>query len=233
MRRVLFAALLSVIVGCSSSALRWTPQYYVVAEGDTLYSIAWRYDLDPQQLAAWNGLGSGKLIYPGQKIRLSAPSGGSTRAASSSSRQSGSGQNSKSAKNASTPPSPPARPARDWQWPTAGAVIATYGATPKTRSGIQIGGRRGQAVAAAGGGKIVYSGSGLTGYGQLVIIKHNDNYLSAYGHNESLLVTEGQQVNKGQQIARMGLGPGKRPLLHFEIRFDGAPVDPLNYLPRR
>jgi lipoprotein NlpD len=88
-------------------------------------------------------------------------------------------------------------------------------------------------VRAAAGGQVVYSGSGLTGYGQLLIVKHNENYLSAYGHNGSLLVSEGEHVNIGQQIAKMGLGPGRRAMLHFEIRRDGAPVDPVRYLPRR
>ena len=86
---------------------------------------------------------------------------------------------------------------------------------------------------AASGGQVVYAGSGLKTYGQLIIIKHNATYLSAYGHNEALLVTEGDRVNGGQQIARMGEGPGRKPLLHFEIRRDGKPVNPLAYLPRR
>ena len=86
---------------------------------------------------------------------------------------------------------------------------------------------------AAAAGEVVYSGSGLVGYGQLLIIKHNESYLSAYGHNDALLVEEGQRVNSGQRIARMGQGPGQRSMLHFEIRRNGQPVDPIRYLPRR
>ena len=96
-----------------------------------------------------------------------------------------------------------------------------------------IEGRRGQAVRAAAGGRVVYSGGGLIGYGQLIIIKHNDTYLSAYGHNASLLVREGQAIKKGQRIATMGEGPGQAPRLHFEIRRNGKPVNPRQYLPAR
>ncbi len=101
------------------------------------------------------------------------------------------------------------------------------------RNGIKIAGRNGLPIKAAEAGKVVYSGSGLIGYGQLIIVKHNDNYLSAYGHNRSILVKEGDQVTKGQNIAEMGTANNGNPLLHFEIRRDGKPVDPLGLLPRR
>ncbi|MDH3978014.1 MAG: peptidoglycan DD-metalloendopeptidase family protein, partial [Gammaproteobacteria bacterium] len=114
-----------------------------------------------------------------------------------------------------------------------GPVITRFGATNKTRSGMHIGGKLGQPVKAAAAGKVVYAGDSLPGYGQLLIIKHNSQYLSAYGHNQQLLVGEGDQVSLGQSIAKMGEGPGNRPLLHFEIRRSGRPVDPLIYLPRR
>jgi lipoprotein NlpD len=114
-----------------------------------------------------------------------------------------------------------------------GTVLEAFGASPKTQSGMQIAGRRGQPVRAASGGQVVYAGSGLQTYGQLVIIKHNATYLSAYGYNEALLVSEGQQVTGGQQIARLGEGPGRKPMLHFEIRRNGQPVNPLAFLPSR
>ena len=120
-----------------------------------------------------------------------------------------------------------------WQWPTSGGVIAGYGSSTKTRSGIQIGGKQGQAIRAASAGRVVYAGTGLTGYGHLLIIKHNNDYLSAYGHNDRLLAKEGDQVAAGQRIADMGIGPGQRALLHFEIRLRGEPVNPLGYLPKR
>jgi lipoprotein NlpD len=112
-------------------------------------------------------------------------------------------------------------------------VVADYGATARTASGILIGGELGESVVAAADGEVVYSGSGLAGYGQLVIIRHNAAWLSAYGHNQQLLVREGQRVRAGEQIGRMGEAPGRQPALHFEIRRDGRPVNPLDYLPPR
>jgi lipoprotein NlpD len=106
----------------------------------------------------------------------------------------------------------------------------TFGSTTGIGTGIAIGGREGQPVRAAASGRVVYAGGGLPGYGQLVILKHNDTYLSAYGHNSRLLVSQGQEVAAGATIARMGLGPEREPRLHFEIRRDGAPVDPLPLL---
>jgi len=111
--------------------------------------------------------------------------------------------------------------------------VATWKAGDPLRKGIKIAGREGQPVLAAEGGKVVYSGSGLIGYGRLIIIKHSDNYLSAYGHNRKLLVRQDQRVTKGQKIAEMGRANDGRPLLHFEIRRDGKPVDPLKLLPHR
>jgi lipoprotein NlpD len=210
--------------GCGGKAVRWTPDYHVVRSGETLYAIAWRHGLDHRELAAWNGLGDGSLIYPGQRIRLSpaAPAGGQSRPPPA-----------QSAGKAPATRAPPVRPVSGWAWPTVGPVIAAYGTTPKTESGIHIGGRLGQPVLAAAPGEVVYAGSGLVGYGQLLIIKHNETYLSAYGHNQALLVAEGQRVTGGQQVGRMGEGSGKRPILHFEIRRNGQPVDPVGYLPRR
>jgi lipoprotein NlpD len=213
-----------VLAGCGS-ALNWTPDYHVVRSGDTLYSIAFGYRIDERDLAAWNRLGEGSVIYVGQKIKLTG--------AASAGRNAGATKSASSGSSSPAPAKKPATPVTGWRWPTDGTIVAAYGSSSKTRSGIQIGGRRGQAVRAAASGQVVYSGSGLAGYGQLVIVKHNENYLSAYGHNESLLVFEGVRVNTGQQIARMGVGPGQRTMLHFEIRQDGQPVDPVRYLPRR
>jgi lipoprotein NlpD len=111
--------------------------------------------------------------------------------------------------------------------------VSTFAPSDPLRKGIRIGGREGSEVVAAEGGRVVYSGSGLIGYGRLIIVKHNDNYLSAYGHNQALLVGEGDQVTKGQKIAAMGLASDGQPMLHFEIRRDGKPVNPLRLLPRR
>lgn len=210
------------LAGCSS-LLRWEPDTHTVREGETLYSIAFRYGLNQRDLAAWNGLGDGRLIYPGQKLRLTRPAGGTVAARPAGQRSSG--------KAASR--SPPHTPVSDWRWPVDGPVIEGYAQSPRTQSGIQIGGRRGQAIRAASAGQVVYAGSGLKTYGQLVIIKHNASYLSAYGHNAELLVREGERVGRGQQIAKMGEGPGRKALLHFEIRRDGRPVNPQAFLPGR
>ena len=118
----------------------------------------------------------------------------------------------------------------DWQWPTSGRVIKSD--SPTARKGLEIAGSQGQAVKAAAAGSVVYSGSGLLGYGRLIILKHSDTFLSAYAYNERLLVAEGDQVATGQQIATMGLDNSGQPVLHFEIRKDGRPVNPMEHLPR-
>lgn len=221
--------LLGLIVGCSN-ALRWSSDTHVVRPGETLYAIAWRHGLDQRDLAAWNGLGDGSLIHPGQRLRLTAPPiKRRTRPATSANRKPA----PQPAGRPAAKPAPPASPVSGWRWPTPGGVIAGYGQTPKTESGIHIGGQRGQSIRATAAGQVVYSGDALPGYGQLLIIKHNADFLSAYGYNDALLVKEGDQVGAGQQIARMGQGPGRRPLLHFEIRRRGQPVNPAAYLPRR
>ena len=120
-----------------------------------------------------------------------------------------------------------------WRWPADGELAGRYADGDPTRQGIDVAGAAGQPVRAAADGVVVYSGSGLVGYGELVIIKHNDNWLSAYGHNRARLVNEGQLVKAGQQIAEMGHTGAARDMLHFEIRYNGKPVDPLQYLPPR
>jgi lipoprotein NlpD len=119
-----------------------------------------------------------------------------------------------------------------WRWPAAGQVISRFQANAAI-PGIDIAGKEGDPVMAAADGTVVYSGNGLVGYGELIIIKHNDSFLSAYGHNRKRLVTEGQQVKAGQQIAEMGSSSSSRDELQFQIRKDGNPVDPLDYLPVR
>ena len=214
-------------LGACSSALNWTPETHVVAPGETVYQIAFRYRLDQADLIGWNRLGSGGLIFVGQELRLTPPPGYSGSRSSSTA--------SSGSRSTSSKPRPPPRQASavSWQWPTAGNVVAGFGTTAKTQSGMHIGGKLKQSINAASAGEVVYAGSGLPGYGQLLIIKHSEAYLSAYGHNEKLLVREGDRVSAGQKIARMGEGPGQRPVLHFEIRKWGKPVNPMGYLPRR
>jgi lipoprotein NlpD len=229
---------------------------YTVLHGDTLYGIAFRLGLDPRDLARWNKLSNPDLIYPGQVLRLTAPAptgdgdGARTAASKASasrspaptkvrqqgekSRSSGASRSSSAAEDRADPePSRATAGSARWQWPGDGALVARFGDPASVGRGIDIGGREGDSVVAAASGRVVYSGSGLIGYGNLVIIKHDDTYLSAYGHNRRLLVTQGQDVRAGQRIGQMGLGPKRRPLLHFEIRKNGDPVDPLEYLPAR
>jgi lipoprotein NlpD len=232
----------------SKPAIRATT--YRVQRGDTLYSIAWRAGRDFRSLARWNRISAPYTIYPGQVLTL-VPQSRSAASRSASQQRSRSTAATRSqpapppAKPASTPsaqskakPAPRPAPAAAagplrWKWPATGALLSSYSAKDPTRKGIKIGGRPGQPVHAAEGGRVVYSGSGLIGYGQLIIIKHNDNYLSAYGHNAKLLVKEGEQVARGKHIADMGRSNEGKTMLHFEIRRDGRPVDPLALLPRQ
>lgn len=219
-----------------------TGDSYRVRKGDTLFSIAWRAGEDMRQLAAWNGIRSPYTIYPGQLLRLSPPKSTASKTTKSTQVKKKSAQK-KPLKQASTPtakdssktptPQPVTSGRLHWSWPTTGELISTFSAKEQTRQGIKIAGREGQVIKAAEKGKVVYSGSGLIGYGRLIIIKHNDNYLSAYGHNRQLLVKEGDQVAKGERIAEMGRSNEGKPMLHFEIRRVGKPVDPLRLLPKR
>jgi len=236
--------------------------YYRIKAGDTLYSIAWNAGLDYREVAVWNGIKPPYTIYPGQRLRLKAspparrtrfgatarvpnqhsqppakpakPTGGSRAkvpavAVVTKSQGAGASKGVKSEVAASSAGSG----GGGWQWPTEGAVAQGFSTRDATRKGLEIAGVFGQPVRAAAAGKIVYSGSGLIGYGRLIIIKHNKNYLSAYGHNRKILVKEGDQVTKGEQIAEMGRPPDGGPRLHFEIRRDGKPVDPEALLPKR
>ena len=132
-------------------------------------------------------------------------------------------------------PEPPAAAAGPddvaWMWPSSGKIVGQY--SESGNKGLDFSGRAGDAVLAAAEGKVVYAGSGLRGYGELVIVKHNATFLSAYAHNRKILVQEGQQVTRGQKIAEMGSTDSDGVKLHFEIRRQGKPVDPLQYLPRR
>lgn len=216
---ILIAALLA---SCSSTPER--PATYKVKRGDTLYSIAWRHRLDYQDVARWNGIRRDYVIHPGQVLKLYPPSG--RTAARSTPAQ----PKSPPASPRSTPP--PTGPPVRWQWPVSGGT-ATLTARPNGGQGLTINGLLGEEVRSAGPGRVVYTGSGLLGYGQLVIIKHNETYLSAYGHTQSVAIREGDSVAAGQRIATMGAGPQGTPMLYFEIRINGAPSNPLALLPQR
>ena len=223
-----------------------TSGFHVVASGDTLYSIAWRYDQDYRDIAEWNHIRSPYVIFPGQLIRLKPEPGRTQEPArtltvkpettQTKPQQPGPVAATKEVSPAVTtkttqPDKIIATGPVKWQWPAQGKILKLD--SPTSRKGIDISGTIGQQVRAAATGDVVYSGSGLLGYGKLIIIKHSDRYLSAYAYNSQLLVKEGDSVKAGQDIARMGQGNNGLAMLHFEIRKDGKPVNPLDMLPRQ
>lgn len=231
-------------------AERVTRGQHEVRRGETLYSIAWRYGWDFRQLAANNDIAAPFTIYPGQVIELtpktassrptSTPSAGAARGVATSQPPSRSAPSaSASGEDAPTParPSPPAASRTTgpiaWQWPADGAILETFASGQQGRRGIAISGPLGSPVVAAADGQVVYRGSGLTGYGNLLIIRHSDQWLTAYAHNQQLLVAEGDRVKGGQRIATLGSSGTFRHQLHFEMRRDGKPVNPLQHLPSR
>lgn len=204
------------------------PGWYLVKPTDSLYSIAWRYGLDYRQLAAWNGLEEPFVVKPGQQLVLIEPDELPPKPKKFT-------QIAKN-KSLSRPVvvkslTPEYNRVIRWRWPTAGKVINRFSANNLDQHGIDIAGKDGQPVYAVADGKVVYSGNGLAGYGNLIIVKHNDTYLSAYAHNRKRLVTEGTYVKRGALIAEMGVGKDNAAMLHFQIRKDGEPVDPVPYLP--
>jgi lipoprotein NlpD len=217
---------------------------YRVRPGDTLYSISRSQGIAVVDLVAWNSLPPPYTISPGQSLKLYS-SGENREIAASTSQDSRYSDEKKpaTAVNQDTvtgKTEAPEQPAvnkktrqvdgLDWQWPVEGKITQTFSPSDPARRGIKIAGKTGTQITAAGDGEVVYSGDGLVGYGQLVIIKHNRQFLSAYGHNQKRFVKEGDKVKRGAVIATMGEFKGKS-LLHFEIRRSGKPVNPKNYLP--
>lgn len=206
--------ILAFLAGCSNLAYEQQPVgVYVVRSGDTLYSIAWRHGIDHRDLARWNNIADADRIFIGQRLTLNSASVSQAAPRASGARQ----------------PASLAAPA--FSWPASGEIVARFGERGVLTTGIGIAGRLGADVKAAAPGQVVYAGAGLVDYGQLVIIQHSESWLTAYGHNQSLLVSQGQAVDRGQKIAEIGLGPGRTPRLYFEIRRNGDPLDPLPYLP--
>ena len=301
------------LVACSGSGKKWNPEDYTVKSGDTVYSIAWRYEVDPEAFAAWNNLDPSKLIKPGQRLHTRKPynfdaTGNRTYSNDSSTTSDSVKTEAKprysnkkmvtaqkgdslyalskrhnvsiarlaqlnqlkkpyiiqpgqtiflqplstasrvSKKTITKTTTPSTRKKSDvaratysqktkwpntvrWQRPVKGKIIKKFNHRRNDAKGIDIAGKLGTAIVAAGDGKVVYSGDGLISYGKLIIIKHNKSYLSAYAYNHKLLVKEGESIKAGQKIAEMGRKDKLSPRLHFEIRKNGKPVDPLKYLP--
>ena len=237
---ILIAILL--LAGCAGNRApveQRGPGWYTVKPSDTLYSIAWRYGLEHEQLAQWNGIGDNEPIFPGQRLRLLKPYNQSTPAVSAGAsivpqaddKGSDSAATASSSTRAGSDTAGMANPSA-WIWPTPGKPLNTFLATRLDRRGIEIAGKPGQAVVAMADGKVVYSGNGLAGYGNLIIIKHSETYLSAYAYCQERLVQEGASVKAGKQVATMGQKDNLAKL-YFEIRRNGKPVDPLKYLPKQ
>ncbi len=231
------------------------PKTHVVIPGETLFSIAWRYGLTYEVLANHNGISPPYIIRPSQVIDLdinatgrhsvpttaskSRSSVGQKHAGNASSKDESASQKkqnssiNKTGEVAKAGEKPIVWAAPKWGWPAKGVILSSFQGNTGLNKGIDLGGKLGEPVVAAASGQVVYSGSGLRGYGKLLIIKHNETFLSAYAHNDKLLVKEGDFVKAGQRIADMGSSGTDRVKLHFEIRRDGTPVNPLQYLPRR
>ena len=197
---------------------------HVVRKGETLGEIARRYGVPWRQIARDNGIRDPNRIRAGQKLRIRPRGAGRPRR-----------EAAPAPATAAPAAAPPTRQASGiaWRWPVPGKVLRKFSARGAGKRGIAIAGEVGRKVVATAAGRVAYSGEGLVGYGKLIIIQHDKDFLSAYGHNDRLLVREGARVRAGQEIARMGRTAARRPQLHFEIRHRGRPVDPLRYLPRR
>lgn len=255
MRRVarIIGLIAWMAAGCAGESAH-TPETYIVQPRDTLYSIAWRHDLDYRDLARWNHVGADYRIAVGQVLILKAGSHRAPQGAArvpfvspNSVRAGSAGPGNEAAPSAASSASAPRGDAArggapsgngasgdaadtpapcGWTWPAAHASAPR----PVPGGGILLLGMVGQPIRAACAGRVVYAGSGIRGYGNLIIIKHSETLLTAYAHTIGLDVREGQEVTAGEQIARMGTGSHNIAALYFEIRVNGRPVDPLSFL---
>lgn len=233
------------------------PGFYTVRQGDTIMRIATEVNQPWRDIARWNNLDNPNLIEVGQVLRVVPPAGTTVASAPALTEgprpaagtpapapapakpavpvatQTTPGVTPAPAPAPASPPPPPSAGADDvdFIWPASGALIAGF--DEAKNKGLGIAGKAGDAVLAAADGRVVYAGAGLRGYGNLIILKHNNTFLTAYAHNQTLLVKEDQNVKRGQKIAEMGSTDADRVKLHFEIRRSGKPVDPARYLPAR
>ena len=226
---------------------------YVVRRGDTLFSIAWRFEQDPDVLKRRNQLSS-DLILPGQDLKLRGevppepepePKTKTTVRTPPTIRAESEPQPRPQVKEEPAPKiikreesrptskAPPVPQLTGWQWPVNGPILKRYSSKTRSSRSLQLGGKAGTPVKAAASGRVVYAGDGLVGFGNLVIISHKGKFLSAYGHNQSLSVKVGDVVQRGQVIAAMGSTGTDRVKLHFEIRRQGKPIDPVSLMPER
>lgn len=224
MRLIFFGLLVSsvLIAGCESDTESDTyapivrlgvgpkqaPRVYVVKPGDTLYGIAWTYGIDDTDIVRVNHIGPPFEVRVGQQLLLRQPAVLSKAAYAAA----------------------PSTRMNSWMWPIRGRLIRRFTPGLTGNAGIDVAGYLGQPIRASQGGVVVYSGDGVRGYGNLIIVKQGSHYLSAYAFNQKNLVRVGEDIQKGQNIALMGQNNTGVPALHFEIRLDGRPVDPLRYL---
>lgn len=260
MRATVSFLIIAALAGCggggqtpviNKSPYRVVPDDTRVRAGDSIYKIAWDFGLDYRDIARLNGIDAPFNLRGGQKLRLPArevkkpppptveavevtdatvtPSPSSTPTPSLSPTPSPSPSSTPSPSPSPSPTTVTATTTGDWNWPADGELVGKFSRN-KGVNGIQIAGAEGSAVRSTAAGEVVYAGDGLRGYGNLIIVKHSPSYLSAYAHNRKILVAEGDAIKSGQQIAQMGSSGAERTMLHFEIRKDGEPVDPLGFL---
>ncbi|CAG0908719.1 unnamed protein product [Darwinula stevensoni] len=217
------------------------PGYYTVQPGDTLFRVGRENGQNWATIARWNNLSEPYTIEVGQVLRVVPPTGESSTAVTQPVNKPSVSTDGKAtprpttgSETTETSPTPSAKPAEDkvvWAWPASGPILKNFDEIHN--KGLDISGKMGDPINAAADGSVVYASSGLRGYGNLIILKHSSTLLSAYAHNETLLVKENQKVKRGQKIAEMGKSDADRVKLHFEIRRSGKPVDPMRYLPSR
>lgn len=207
--------------------------HHRVKAGETLYSIAFEYGRDHRDVARWNRISRPYTIYPKQKLRIIPIKSDTKIVRKSNIRKNRTPATSKKIKPLERKVKYVANSKLKWRWPTQGKVVSTFSIRDPGRRGIDIVGRKGQPIKAAAAGRVVYRGNGLRGYGNLIILKHNETYFSAYAHTQNVVVKENEKVKSGQKLADMGNTSAEKIKLHFEIRRNGKPVNPLRYLPKR
>jgi murein DD-endopeptidase MepM/ murein hydrolase activator NlpD len=234
-KRLACVSLVALIAACGSAPVG--PGFYRVERGDTLSKIARSHRQSVQSITRWNNLTNPDSIEVGQVLRVEPPNGVASTSGAVRSNGNGNGNGSASASAAPRPApgdnAPSSAPSSSISliWPTSGSVIRGFDGS--SSKGIDIAAPAGTPVVAAAAGTVVYAGNGLRGYGNLLILKHNAEYLTAYAHNRALLVKEGETVTQGQKIAEIGDTDTNRVMLHFELRYQGRSIDPSRALPPR
>ncbi len=220
--RLIICLMLGMLLAACSSNNLSDEDVYVVKRGDTLSRISRLTGTSVRDLARLNGISPPYTIEIGQRLRVNG----------SGKKSSGKSSGSSSSRVVTVPPAswPPVGQ-RCWRWPTSGTVVLPYSSADGGNKGIDIAGSRGQPIYAAGSGKVVYVGNQMRGYGNLIMIKHSEDYITAYAHNDTLLVNNGQSVKIGQKIATMGSSDTDSVKLHFQLRYRATAIDPIRYLP--